>query len=83
MKVPLWSLEKGEHAVIAGFNAALPENYKLRLIELGFHVGEAVNCLQKPALGAPRAYRVANSTFSLDDEVAQHIEVERASADTV
>lgn len=62
--------------MIAGFDAALPESYRLRLMELGFHIGERVHCLQRPALGAPRAYRVANSTFSLDDEVARHIDVE-------
>jgi Fe2+ transport system protein FeoA len=40
-------------------------------MELGFHPGERVSCLQAPALGAPRVYRVSNSTFSLDDEIAR------------
>ncbi|MEE4660483.1 MAG: FeoA family protein [Halieaceae bacterium] len=82
MSKPLWTLAAREQGRIAGFDDALPENYRVRLMELGFHPGETVTCLQRPALGAPRAYRVANSTFSLDDEVARHIQVTSLEAIT-
>lgn len=66
----LWVLPPGETRVIVGYDDALAANYRVRLMELGFHVGESVTCLQAPGLGAPRVYRVSNSVFSLDREVA-------------
>jgi Fe2+ transport system protein FeoA len=71
----LWSLRAGERCRIDGFDDALADSYRVRVMELGFHPGEIVTCVQAPALGAPRVYRVSNTMFSLDDEVAAHIEV--------
>lgn len=76
MTTSLWSLGAGDQGQITGFDDALAENYRVRLMELGFHPGETVSCLQAPALGAPKVFRVANTVFSLDDEVAAHIRVE-------
>lgn len=75
MTASLWSLTKGQSAAIEGFDDELLEAYRVRLMELGFHPGESVSCLQTPALGAPRVYRVANTVFSLDDDVALHVRV--------
>ncbi|GAB5412933.1 MAG: hypothetical protein Cons2KO_05360 [Congregibacter sp.] len=75
MNVSLWSLAKGQRGAIDGFDEELREAYRVRLMELGFHPGEQVSCLQAPALGAPRVYRVANTVFSLDDEVAQYVRI--------
>ena len=75
MTQSLWSLEAGDLAVIDGFDQSLAENYQIRLMELGFHAGEQVTCVQSPALGAPKVYRVSNTVFSLDNEVAEHIAV--------
>ena len=77
MTISLWSLRAGDRGRITGFDASLTESYRIRLMELGFHPGETVACLQSPAFGAPRVYRVANTVFSLDDEVADHISVEK------
>lgn len=71
----LWALDKGQSGAIEGFDEALREEYRIRLMELGFHPGEIVACMQAPALGAPRVYRVANTVFSLDDQVAQFVRV--------
>lgn len=76
MSISLWSLGAGDQGQITGFDSALAENYRIRLMELGFHPGETVFCLQSPAFGAPKVFRVANTVFSLDDEVAAHINVE-------
>jgi Fe2+ transport system protein FeoA len=76
MSNSLWSLRAGDQGQISGYDSALAENYRVRLMELGFHPGETVYCLQAPAFGAPKVYRVANTVFSLDDEVAAHINVE-------
>ena len=69
----LWSLKAGAQGRISDFDTALAENYRIRLMELGFHPGEVITCLQTPAFGAPKVYRVSNSIFSLDDDVARHI----------
>ena len=76
MNSSLWSLKAGEQGHISGYDDALPENYRVRMMELGFHLGEQVTCLQAPAFGAPKVFRVANTIFSLDDEVATHIKLE-------
>ena len=76
MSISLWSLKAGEQGHITGFDTALAENYRIRMMELGFHPGELVTCLQAPAFGAPKVFRVANTIFSLDDEVAAHINIE-------
>ena len=76
MKTSLWSLKAGDQGHITGFDSTLAESYRIRLMELGFHQGELVYCLQSPAFGAPKVYRVANTIFSLDDEVADHISIE-------
>jgi len=75
----LWTLKAGDRGRIAGYDDAILQHYRVRLMELGFHVGELVQCVQAPGLGAPRAYRVSNTVFSLDDEVATHILVEPAA----
>jgi Fe2+ transport system protein FeoA len=77
----LWSLRVGQVGEIAGYDDALAEKYRIRLMEFGFHPGERVKCLQSPAFGAPRVYQVSNTVFSLDDEVASHIMVRVESAD--
>ncbi|MCZ6831619.1 MAG: FeoA family protein [Gammaproteobacteria bacterium] len=71
----LWSLRAGERCRIESFDDKLAERYRIRMMELGFHPGETVSCVQSPALGAPKVYRVSNTMFSLDDEVAAHIVV--------
>ena len=76
MTISLWSLRAGDRCQITGFDESLAESYRVRLMELGFHPGETVYCLQTPALGAPKVFRVANTVFSLDNEVADHITVE-------
>jgi Fe2+ transport system protein FeoA len=72
----LWSLAKGEGGVIESYDDALAEHYRVRLMEMGFHPGETVTCLQAPAFRSPKVYRVSNTVFSLDDEVASHIWLE-------
>ena len=72
----LWSLRRGEHCAIAGYDDLLAEAYKVRLMEFGFYPGETVSCLQSPGFGAPKVYRVNNTIYSLDDEIADHILVE-------
>lgn len=75
MTQSLWSLHSGDVCEILGYDDALAEPYRVRLMELGFHPGESVACLQSPSFGAPKVYRVSNTVFSLDDEVAAHVQV--------
>lgn len=71
----LWSLNAGDRCEILGYDDALAEKYRIRLMEFGFHPGEFVTCLQSPSFGAPKVYQVSNTVFSLDDEVAAHVSV--------
>lgn len=71
----LWDLKTGTSAVVSGFKEELDANYRTRLSELGFHPGESINCVLCPSLGAPKLYRVNNTVYSLDDNVASLIEV--------
>lgn len=75
MTLSLWSLRAGDRCEILGYDNALADKYRIRLMEFGFHPGESVTCLQSPAFGAPKVYRVSNTIFSLDDEVAVHVHV--------
>ena len=81
MSVSLWSLRAGEQCEIQGYDDTLAEKYRVRLMEFGFHVGETVACLQAPAFGAPKVYRVSNTVYALDDEVASHVRVRLSSHD--
>ena len=75
MTLSLWSLRAGDQCEILGYDDALDAKYRVRLMEFGFHPGESVACLQSPSFGAPKVYRVSNTIFSLDDEVASHVRV--------
>ena len=75
MTCSLWALKAGQRCEILEFDHALADAYRLRLMEFGFHPGESVTCLHAPAFGAPKVYRVSNSVFSLDDDVAAHVRV--------
>ncbi len=80
MNVSLWSLKAGDQCRILGYDNALADAYRIRLMEFGFHPGETVVCLQSPAFGAPKVYRVSNTVYSLDDEVASHVQVQVVGA---
>ena len=80
MNPSLWSLKAGDQCEIVGYDDALAEQYKIRLMEFGFHPGEVVTCLQSPRFGAPKVYQVSNTIFSLDDEVAEHVVVKLGPA---
>ena len=73
MSLSLWSLNSGDRCEILGYDDALADKYRIRLMEFGFHPGESVSCVQSLAFGAPKVYRVSNTMFSLDDEVATHV----------
>jgi len=73
MSSSLWTLKSGDSCEILGYDDALDEKYRIRLMEFGFHPGESVSCLQSLAFGAPKVYRVSNTVYSLDDEVAAHV----------
>ena len=81
MSLSLWSLKAGDQCEILGYDDALADKYRIRLMEFGFHPGESVACLQSPAFGAPKVYRVSNTIFSLDDEVASHVRVRLNGSD--
>ena len=72
----LWGLKRGQSSLIKGFSAELDKNYVMRLMDLGFHPGERILCVQAPALGAPKLYQINNAVYSLDDQVAALVEID-------
>jgi Fe2+ transport system protein FeoA len=81
MSITLWSLKTGDRCEILGYDSALDDKYRIRLMEFGFHPGEWVHCLQSVGFGAPKVYRVSNTVYSLDDEVATHVLVRMSPHD--
>lgn len=71
----LWALDKGAFGTIIGFEPAMPDGYCSRLTEMGFHIGESVTCLLRPPFGCPRVYRVSNTVYSLEKDLAASIRV--------
>lgn len=73
--INLWNVAAGQQCEVVGFEDALPEAYRVRLMEFGFHPGEQVTCLMMPGMGAPRVYRVSNTVYSLDRDIAEQVQV--------
>lgn len=72
----LWNLDKMQSGSVAGFDAALPNNYQTRLRELGFAKNAAVTCLKKTPFGGPKIYQIGDSVFSLAKELASSVIIE-------
>lgn len=80
MTSTLWDLPAGGSGRLTGFADTLDETYRQRLSELGFSPGARVHCVNRPALGAPRMYRVQASAFSLEDTIARHVLIDPTQA---
>lgn len=79
MMKTLWDLIQGEKCLVEGFHTELDQSYRVRLMELGFYPGELVTCIQTPGLGAPRLYRVHNTIYSLDDDIAKLVDIKESA----
>lgn len=71
----LWQASEGQRVRVHDYATNLPETYKTRLIELGFHPGEEVVCLKWSLLGGPHLFAVENCIYSLDRDIATMVEV--------
>ncbi len=71
----LWDLPQGDKCRVQSIQKGLDKDYRKRLRDLGFHPGEIVTCVMAPRMGAPRLYRVHNSIYSLDDQIARLIHI--------
>ena len=78
----LWSMVAGDSCYLSDFSPQIPPKHKIRLIELGFHPGRFISCLQSPSMKAPKVYCISNTIFSLDDEIADHIYIDRTHHQT-
>ena len=73
----LWTLKEKAVAVICGLSDSIPDRYRRRLRELGFHLDERVICVKWTFAGGPRLYRVGNCVYSLEKDIANAIEVKK------
>ena len=76
MSKTLWNLGAGESCTIKTYGKELDEGYQNRLKDLGFHPGQEIECIQSPKLGAPKVYKLNNSIYALDDQVAKEVHCE-------
>lgn len=73
MKTTIFSLKKGEKAIIKDFDIeALP----LKLLEMGCLPGNTVEVLQIAPFGDPLYLNINGSHLAIRIETAKHIEVE-------
>ncbi|MBX7149931.1 ferrous iron transport protein A [bacterium] len=71
----LWSLLENSQTLITALSDEIPAAYRQRLNELGFHPNEKITCVRVTPAGNPRLYRVGDSVYSLEKEIAVAIEV--------
>ncbi len=73
----LWTLRAHEKASIDQIDAAIPNQYIMRLAELGMRRGSEVECLRESPFAGPKSFHVGDGIFSLDRQIAQYIHVSR------
>lgn len=71
----LWRLNVGEQAVVAQISQDVDVSLRQRLEDVGFRQGRPVSCVQVMPFGGPKVFCVGPSRFSLEDSVAEKIEV--------
>ncbi len=76
----LWQMARGNRCVVTGFDESIQANIRTRLEELGFRRGAIITCSMAPRLGAPKLYKVANSVYSLEKNLAKLVQIESLSA---
>jgi Fe2+ transport system protein FeoA len=73
MSKSLWELKSGESCTISTYGEELDKDYQNRLKDLGFHPGQEIECIQSTKLGAPKIFKLNNSIYALDDQVAKEV----------
>lgn len=73
----LWDLKVNESARVDGFVAGLEPLYEKRLCDLGLELGTQVICVRVAPFGGPKTYRIEDSIFSFDAELAAHVSVSK------
>lgn len=60
-------------AFIEGYSLTLELALQQRLQDLGFAKGEVVLCERETPFAGPKVYRVQNSLYALEKELAEHV----------
>lgn len=71
----LWDLLPHDAACIVDISPLISESYRNRLYDLGFLVGEAIACVRRTPFQGPRLFKIGDSVFSLDRDIAQSVMV--------
>lgn len=71
----LWDLLPRRTGRIVEISPRIDELYRNRLNDLGFMVGEAVACVRQTPFKGPRLFKIGDSVFSLDRDLAQSVMV--------
>lgn len=71
----LWDLLPLDAACIVDISPLIDKSYRNRLHDLGFLVGEVVACVRRTPFQGPRLFKIGDSVFSLDRDIAQSVMV--------
>jgi len=69
----VWDIPKGVAATIAGLDQSLAPEVVHRLRDIGFAADQPVLCLHRGFLGGPVVVSVADTVFSLEQQIACRI----------
>lgn len=73
MLISLWDLKSQQSCVVKEYGITLCAEYQTRLMDLGFQPGTIVECVQAPHFGAPKLFKVNNTIYALDHQIAQEV----------
>lgn len=71
----LSELKVGDRGIISSVSSEA--SIQNRLAELGFYIGEPVQCVLESPLGDPKAYRICGAVIALRKEDASNITINR------
>ena len=71
----LWEINRKQSALIDSFDPNLMPAVFQRLNEMGFAVGQAIQCLRRSPLKGPLVLQVGDSVYSLEQSIANRINI--------
>jgi Fe2+ transport system protein FeoA len=75
MNTKLWNLQENTQATVTDFGQDIPEELKVRLMELGLQKSGSIICLRKAPFNGPSTYQVGDGVISLDKDITKNISI--------
>ena len=71
----LWEMREKDSGWICEINHGIAPHYLQRLQHLGIDIGVEVECKRVTPFSGPKSFQIAGGIFSLDQEIARHVEI--------